>query len=130
MGEGRDDPTLRLYAIVRGDLSMSPGKLAAQAGHAFLDAYLTALEQRPDDAREYREGSHGTKIALRAEHLDDLLRARSMAERAGIPAVLITDSGHILPPSFDGSPIVTALGLGPARRSEVRSITRRFALVR
>jgi peptidyl-tRNA hydrolase len=108
---------------------MPPGKLAAQAGHAFLDAFLVAIEQRPDDARAYRVGCHGTKIALVAESLDDLLRAGDLARRAGVPAALITDSGHILPPSFDGSPIITALGLGPARRSEVRRITRHFALV-
>jgi peptidyl-tRNA hydrolase len=108
---------------------MSPGKLAAQAGHAFLDAFLIALKQRPDDARAYRDGCHGTKLALVAESLDDILRAWALAGRAGVPAVLITDSGHILPPSFDGSPIITALGLGPARRSEVRRITRHFTLV-
>lgn len=109
---------------------MPPGKLAAQAGHAFLDAYLNSLVLRPEDAEAYRDGCHGTKVALRADHLDDLLQAHAMAQRAGIPSALITDSGHVLPPSFDGSPIVTALGLGPARREEVRRITRRFALVR
>jgi len=108
---------------------MPPGKLAAQAGHAFLDTYLIALDSRPTAARAYRADGHGTKVALRARCLDDLLRAHAVATRAGIPAALITDSGHILPPSFDGSPVVTALGLGPATRSEVRSITRRFALV-
>jgi peptidyl-tRNA hydrolase len=108
---------------------MPPGKLAAQAGHAFLDAYLSALDLRPTDARAYRDGSHGTKIALRSESLDDLLRAHSLAQRAGLPTALVTDAGHVLPPHFDGSPIVTALGIGPGRRSEVRHITRRFALV-
>jgi len=109
---------------------MPPGKLAAQAGHAFLDSYLDAVVLRPQDAETYRADGHGTKVALRAEHLDDVLQAHAMAQRAGIPSALITDSGHVLPPSFDGSPIVTALGLGPARRAEVRRITRHFALVR
>lgn len=108
---------------------MPPGKLAAQAGHAFLDAYLRALDERPADAAAYRAGSHGTKIALIADDLEDLLRARAIAERAGIPSALITDSGHVLRPCFDGRPTITALGLGPAKRSEVRRITRHFALV-
>lgn len=108
---------------------MPPGKLAAQAGHAFLDAYLAGLDLRPHDAHRDRDGCHGTKITLESANLDDLLVARSMADRAGIPSALITDSGHILPPSFDGSPVVTALGLGPTKRSEVRHITRHFALV-
>jgi peptidyl-tRNA hydrolase len=126
---GRDDPTLRLYAIVRGDLFMPPGKLAAQAGHAFLDAYLASLDLRPACSRAYRADGHGTKVALLARRLEDLVLAGAMARRAGIPTALVTDSGHILPPDFDGSPIVTALGIGPAKRSEVRRITRHFALV-
>ena len=127
--EGRDDPTLRLYAIVRGDLHMPPGKLASQAGHAFLDSYLQALERRPEAALRYRETGHGTKVALVAPSLEEILQARAEAERIGLPWALIVDSGHLLPPDFDGSPIVTALGIGPARRSEVRHITKRFALV-
>jgi peptidyl-tRNA hydrolase len=35
------DP-LRLYAIVRGDLNMNAGKIASQAGHAYLGAFLKA----------------------------------------------------------------------------------------
>src|SRR5690349_13889585 len=90
-----DDPTLRLYAILRGDLAMSPGKAAAQAGHAYLDAYLVALDERPEIAREYRGDAHGTKIAAQAKSLEHLLRAYEAARAAGLPAALITDAGHI-----------------------------------
>ena len=109
---------------------MSPGKLAAQAGHAFLDSFLASAESRPQYAHAYRGDSHGTKVTLSSPDLDQLLRAEALARSEGIPCALITDSGHVLPPHFDGSPVITALGLGPAWRSEVRHITRRFALVR
>jgi len=127
---GDPDPTLRLYAIVRGDLVMPPGKLAAQAGHAFLEAYLAAQVLRPTTAADYLGPSGRTKVTLRAPGLEVLLRLARDAEEAEIPCALIIDEGHVLPPSFDGSPIVTALGLGPARRSEVRHLTDRLALVR
>ena len=44
------DPTLRLYAIVRGDLGMSVGKTVAQAGHAYVGAILG---QDTPESREY-----------------------------------------------------------------------------
>jgi len=121
---------LRLYAIVRSDLDMPPGKLAAQAGHAFLDAFFAAQRLRPQYAAAYCSDSHGTKVTLSSSNLDQLLRAEAMARSEGLPCALITDSGHVLPPYFDGNPIITALGLGPALRSEVRHITKHFALVR
>ena len=126
---GDPDEALRLYAIVRGDISMPPGKLAAQAGHAFLDAYLASLCLRPDIAAAYCGPGGRTKVALLAPTLRDLLRAKRDAEDSGLPCALVVDERHVLPPSFDGSPIVTALGIGPARRSEVRRITSRLALV-
>jgi PTH2 family peptidyl-tRNA hydrolase len=80
----------------------------------------------------------GTKVVLAARNLDALQRAQYEARAAGIPCALITDSGHILPATFDGtdwrqpfdgSPVVTALGLGPARREEAQHITDRFQLI-
>lgn len=37
---------------------------------------------------------------------------------AELPYSLIIDSGHILPPFFDGNPIITALGVGPLTKEE------------
>ena len=105
---------------------MSPGKLAAQAGHAFLDSFVQAV---PQLQYEYRAVGHGTKVTLAADSLDALLRAEHQCRLDGIPCALITDAGHVLPPHFTGAPIITALGFGPARRDEVRHITKRFALV-
>jgi hypothetical protein len=39
-----------MYAIVRSDLVMTAGKAASQAGHAFLDSFLTAP---PDLTKAY-----------------------------------------------------------------------------
>jgi peptidyl-tRNA hydrolase len=36
-----------LYAIVRNDIGMSPGKCASQAGHAYLGAFLEASRSFP-----------------------------------------------------------------------------------
>ena len=124
------DPTLRIYAILRGDLKMPAGKAAAQAGHAFLDSYETARHMRPALCEDYMADGHGTKVVLVAPSYGALEEAMEVAAELGLPYALITDSGHILPPHFDGSPIVTALGIGPALRHEVALITNRFELMR
>jgi len=122
----READPLRLYAILRSDLGMSPGKLASQAGHAYLDAYISCQQTDPDRATEYRGDSHGIKIALRAKSLHELLRAQDEAIRLGIPCALITDLGYTC---FDGKPTITALGIGPARKGEIHPITKRFNLM-
>lgn len=67
-----------------------------------------------------------TKVCLKAKSLQQLLRAHDAAQKLGLPCALITDEHHVLPPHFDGSPIVTALGLGPARRCDAYAVTKRL----
>ncbi len=124
------DPTLRLYAIVRSDLNMTPGKLASQAGHAYLNSFLKCFEADPQLAQEYQGYSGiGTKVCLKAP-LHKLQKAYEQAIELGIPCDLIVDSGHIMHPHFDGFPIVTALGIGPILRKDIQHITKRFKVVK
>lgn len=123
-----DHRPLNLYAIYRADLEMPPGKLAAQCGHAYLNAHDNARLLRPEITADYKGTGNGTKIAMYARSLGKLLRAYREAVAAGIPCALIIDRGHILAPHFDGNPIITALGIGPAYRDEIEQITKRFTL--
>lgn len=109
---------------------MSPGKLASQAGHAFLDTFAVCQKENPELAAEYHSGRHGTKVVAGATNEGQLMKAYELAKAAGLPCALIIDSGHVMPPFFDGNPIVTALGIGPARRDEIHAITKRFQLVK
>lgn len=109
---------------------MTQGKLASQAGHAYLDSYEACRREDPGRADSYHNGCHGTKVCLGAKNEDQLMHAYELAQAYGLPCALITDSGHIMPPHFDGSPIVTALGIGPALRDEIHSITKRFQLIK
>jgi peptidyl-tRNA hydrolase len=92
---------------------MSPGKAAAQAGHAFVGCLHSHLSHPL--VAEYLCPAIGTKVCLRASSLRDLLRAWSLARLAGIPVFLVTDEGCLN--FFAGRPIVTALGVGPIRGS-------------
>ncbi len=109
---------------------MTPGKLAAQAGHAYTNSLLTYLESDPYRWCEYEQpGNIGTKICLQAKHVWHILKIKKQLEDLNIPHSLITDSGHVMLPRFDGSPIVTALGIGPVEPEKIRHITKKLRLV-
>lgn len=112
-----------MYAVLRADLHMTAGKACSQAGHAFVEAFERA---HPDTRQAY---GHGTKVVLQCAGLRDLRGLLDAAAEAGIPAALVIESGHVMPPAFDGSSIPTAVGLGPAPRSTLRALTRRFRLL-
>ena len=122
----RDPDPYRLYAIIRKDLEMSPGKIAPQAGHAYLDAYLLAQEWRPETIPLYKT-NHGIKICLEAKNLSQLERAYERAYELGIPCALITDLGYTV---FEGQPTITALGIGPCKKDEVWEFIKRFRLMK
>lgn len=105
---------------------MSPGKTASQAGHAYLGAYLDAVKKSPAVASAYAQEAPGTKVCLHG-NLNAILKAAAEAERLGVPHFLVVDSGCAN--FFNGEPTVTALGLGPAPREQVHSITKKFNLL-
>lgn len=122
-----DDDHLYQYAIIPSNLEMPPGKLAAQAGHAFGDSYAVAREIDPQRAELYRDHAHGgSKVVLKAKNQNHLVRAYHLARSLGIPCALVVDRHHVLPPHFDGSPVLTALGLGPCTKDQARAVTKKF----
>jgi len=124
------DQTLRMYAIERGDLDMTRGKCSSQTGHAYKLLTKNVVENNPTLSNEYFDDGMGTNVTLKSKNLSQLERAYDNALDAGLPCVLITDEGHIMPPHFDGEPIVTVIGIGPCRRAEVHHITKKFNCVK
>jgi peptidyl-tRNA hydrolase len=98
---------------VRKDLAMPPGKLASQAGHAFLEAFRSAGVDRQSS---YHADGLGTKICLEVNSLDKLLRLCDEAKALGIPFALIEDTGRNT--TFGGVPTISAAGFGPIDKSE------------
>lgn len=95
---------------------MSSGKMASQAGHAFLNSFIRAPPNRQE---LYHSDGIGTKVVLGAS-LMELEEIQLYCSKYNIPSHLIVDSGHISPPYFTGDPIITALGIGPVYRHEVK----------
>jgi peptidyl-tRNA hydrolase len=108
---------------------MPPGKLAAQAGHAFVDTIIQAQASDPALVVAYHASGHGIKVCLNATSEFRLLAAHEAAKEAGLPCAIIVDRDHVLLPHFNGSPIITALGIGPARKADICAITKKFNLV-
>lgn len=109
---------------------MPAGKLSAQSGHAYGDVLDQAREIAPERVRDYRNlEKGGSKVTLKARNQNQLIQAYNAAKAAGLPATVVVDQGHILPPHFTGEPIITAIGIGPCKQSEVRHITKKFNCV-
>lgn len=104
--------------ILRVDLGMSEGKIAAQAGHAAVSAAEKARKKNPRWWSTWmKEGQ--CKIAVKARSEQELLELEKKAKKLKLPSALITDRGLTeLPPGT-----VTCLGIGPAPSSQVDKIT-------
>ena len=110
---------------------MDRGKLASQASHARCLSLLKFIKAHPNRLDEFVGlNCCGTVAILEARNETALDRAAYEAEAAGLPWALFTDSGHVMPPHFDGNPVVTALAIGPAARADMRHITKRFQCLR
>ena len=101
--------------IVRKDLKLSKGKLAAQVAHASLGAY----KQSGYEEQTEWEAWGSKKVVLKAENLKELLELQKSAKKAKIAQSLIKDAG--LTEVKPGT--VTALAIGPALEEELDRLT-------
>ncbi|RSL47649.1 hypothetical protein CEP51_012677 [Fusarium floridanum] len=113
----------KLVLVVRTDLGMTKGKIAAQCSHATLACYKTLLRapanspQRKILSRWERLGQ--AKIAVQVKSQEEMLELRRKARSLGITAEVIQDAGRTQIEA--GS--MTVLGVGPAPRSVVDQVT-------
>ena len=110
--------------VMRNDLKMSTGKIAAQAGHAAVSAAEEAKKKFSGWWKAWiAEGQ--CKIAVRAESEQELLELEKKAKKSKLPTALIVDRGLTeLPPST-----ITCLGIGPAPSFQVDAITGKLPLL-
>jgi len=110
--------------VVRTDLKMGKGKVAAQVAHASLSSAEAARERRESWYEGWKEGGQA-KIVLKVDSEDALSELFRKAKAAGLPASLIEDRG--LTQVEPGT--VTCLGIGPAPDGEVDEITGKLKLL-
>ena len=127
--------------VMRRDLHMRKGKIAAQAGHACVEATLMALahEGRLNQVALDENGwirlkdngqkqtplsdwfEHGiAKICVYVDSEEELLDIARQAEEAGFIYALIRDAGRT---EFHGEPTYTCLALEPLAPEQVDPLT-------
>lgn len=126
--------------IMRKDLKMRKGKIAAQAGHACLNAVILALEKEnrlcdikiinnnihlnPTDKPEtplsewFKNGT--AKICVYVDSEEELLTIDKKARDEGIISALIQDAGFT---EFHGNPTYTCLAFEPMYPDKIDPIT-------
>ncbi len=110
--------------VVRGDLNLSRGKLAAQVAHAALGAFLEAERTGAPVEAWLREGQK--KVVVECEDEEELFDLEKRARKLGIPCFLVRDAG--LTELEPGTP--TCLGVGPEEEREVDKVTGHLPLLR
>ena len=114
----------KLVVVVRDDIKISPGKMAAQVGHAAVSCALQAKEKDKKSFSNWM-GEGQRKVVLRVANLSELDRIERLAGSAGLITSRITDAGLTEIPAGT----VTCLGIGPSRASDVDKITGNLKLV-
>lgn len=110
--------------VVRTDVKMGKGKLAAQVAHASLAAAEVAQERKPRWYDGWKSEGQA-KIVLKVGSEDALNELFRKAKTAGLPASLVQDRG--LTQIDPGT--VTCLGVGPGPDSEIDGITGKLKLL-
>ncbi|KAI5457383.1 peptidyl-tRNA hydrolase PTH2-domain-containing protein [Mariannaea sp. PMI_226] len=113
----------KLVLVVRTDLGMTKGKIAAQCSHATLACYK-AMARAPEGSLQRKmlarwEKYGQAKIAVQIKSQEDMLELRRKARGLGLTAEVIQDAGRTQIEA--GS--MTVLGVGPAPRSLVDQVT-------
>jgi peptidyl-tRNA hydrolase len=108
--------------VVDESLRLPPGKLAAQAAHAAIAAFLLA----PEEARSAWLAEGMPKVVLACGSESELLGIHARAADAGLPVDLIRDAGRTV--LAEGT--ATCVGIGPADDAAVDAITGQLKLAR
>ncbi|KAI1368222.1 PTH2-domain-containing protein [Xylaria arbuscula] len=123
---GNPNEECKLVLVVRTDLGMTKGKIAAQCSHATLACYKTlsrSASRQPTSAEakilQRWERLGQAKIAVQVKSQDELLALMGKARSLGVTAEVIQDAGRT---QIDPGSL-TVLGVGPAPKSLVDQIT-------
>lgn len=102
-----------MYLVIRKDLKMNAGKVAAQAGHA-VQLTLEQAEKRDDNLwlHSWRKRSY-TKIALAVQSLEELQDLHQKLTDALLTSVMVVDEGRTQVQQNS----ITVLGIQPLPKS-------------
>ncbi|KAL1936594.1 hypothetical protein VTP01DRAFT_728 [Rhizomucor pusillus] len=100
----------KMVLVVRTDLGMTKGKIAAQCGHATLACYKAAKSSNPEVLQKW-ERSGQAKVALKCNSEEIMLELQAVALSLNLTAQSICDAGRTQIAA--GSRTVLGIGPGP-----------------
>ena len=111
--------SVKQVILVRKDLDMPPGKLAAQVAHASINAFL-AKGQTDYDHEIFKWLDTGaTKVVLEVQNLDELVQKIAQANVHGLSTAIVKDEGR----TVFNEPTITCGAIGPADSDVINLIT-------
>lgn len=129
--------------VVRKDLNMRKGKIAAQVAHASMKVWFDRMLLSKSDSGEiegYVLGTYNdltqemidwkediyTKIVVGCETEDDLFIIKKQCEENNIPFALIKDAGLT---EFNNNETYTCIAVGPDENEKIDIITKEYKLL-
>ncbi len=107
--------------LVREDLKLPKGKLAAQASHASVSALLKSHK----DTISKWKAQGMKKVVLKVKDEKELMKYKQMAEDKGLVTALVTDAGRtVLEPGT-----ITCLGIGPEDEEIIDKVSGNLKMV-
>ena len=119
---------LKMVFLVRQDLKMKAGKIAAQVAHAAIGLYDDIIFGNiiyQKEALDFWVNYGQKKIVLRVPNLETMLNAFKQCKNDNISTCLITDAGLTQVEPFT----ITVLGIGPDTSEKINKITGTFKLM-
>lgn len=126
--------------VVRTDLNMPVGKVAAQVAHASMSVILNRMitndgrrtlpledsDPHSEHIADWLDGAF-TKVVVGIGSEEELLHLYNQAIESGLPCSKIVDSGRTV---FDGVATLTCCAFGPSSIEQIDLITKGLRLLR
>ncbi len=108
----------KLVVLVRDDVKMTKGKIAAQTGHAAVNCALSIKKRDPDAYDKWTLNGQPI-IVLKIGSEMELFEFKAVADAQGINNSVVSDAGKTqVEPGT-----ITCIGIGPAASAVIDKIT-------
>jgi len=119
-GEGN----YKMLFVVRQDLKMGKGKIAAQCSHAAVACYKSAVKRHRHELKCW-EYSGQAKVVVKCTTENELMELYRTTSALGLNAAVISDAGR----TQIAAGSKTVLGIGPALEDKINIVTGHLKLM-
>lgn len=120
------DNNVKQVIVIRKDLKMRKGKMAAQAAHASNKIILERSSTEKYHYFDYWKNNGMTKIVVGVDSEEELIELYQKAKEEKLPAALIVDAGLT---EFDGISTKTCIAIGPYESKAIDKLTSHLKLL-